>query len=905
MTPAPLAQPRRKRIVQDHRRRLLAAFIGAITLASFAPPPAGGAPDAAVLRATLDNGLRVAIVRDPLAPVVTEVVNYGAGGQDAPPGFPGTAHAVEHMMFRSSTGLSTAQLANIGSLLGGDFNADTQASITQYFFTMPAEYLDVALRIEATRMTGLLATEAEWAQERGAIEQEVSRDESSTFFRFYQAALAALFAGTPYAESALGTRPSFEKTSGADLQRFHRTWYAPNNAILVICGDVNPQKTLERVRAAFGAIPRRPIPAHRAVKPGPVKAATISLDSDLPVPIVAVAYRTPGYASPDVAAMEIAVDVLNSERGNLFALQADGKALEVGVQLQTLQHAGLGFAYLAAAPGADLTAARKLLFDTIGEYQRNGVPAELVAASKRKEIAQAQFSRNSIDGLATEWSQALAVEGLQSPDDRLARYEGVTKADVDRVLVKYFAQEQAVVGVLTPKAAGAAEGGRGFGGKESFAPSDPKPVVLPVWARSLEKLPAVPAAKLTPVDLRLANGIRLIVQPTSVSPTVTVRGAVKQNPDLQTPPGKEGVDAVLGELFAYGTTSLDRIAFRVALDDIAADVSGGSSFSLTVPAENFDRGMQLLADDLLHPALPPEAFAIVRKQTARSLAGEIESPDYIAGRALERALYPKADPELREPTPAGIEALAPADVKAYYAATFRPDMTTIVVAGDVTAEAAKASVERWFGGWTASGAKPQTEYPPVVLNGPSTAVVPATGRRQSEVVLKELVGITRANPDYYALRLGNAILGGGFYATRFYRDLRKDNGLVYTVGAGLKAGKTRSSYSVSFGSDPQKAAKARAIVDRTLRDMGSKNVTPEELRLAKTTVVRDISLAESNVGAVAAGYLGRSLADLPLDEPSRQARILLNMNADAIRIAFKRWIDPARFVQIVTGPAPK
>jgi zinc protease len=186
-------------------RRLLAAFIAACALAAIAPRPVAAAADTAVLRATLENGLRVAIVRDPLAPVVTEILNYGAGGQDTPAGFPGTAHAVEHMMFRGSSGLSTAQLANIESLLGGDSNADTQASITQYFFTVPAEYLDIALKIEATRMTGLLATQAEWALERGAIEQEVSQDESATFFRFYQAALKALFAGTPYAESPLGT----------------------------------------------------------------------------------------------------------------------------------------------------------------------------------------------------------------------------------------------------------------------------------------------------------------------------------------------------------------------------------------------------------------------------------------------------------------------------------------------------------------------------------------------------------------------------------------------------------------------------------------------------------------------------------------------------------------------------
>ena len=892
-------------MLKFNSRLFSAALLFAGACAAVAPSPARAATDSSTLRATLDNGLRVVVVRNALAPVVTEVVNYGTGGQDTPAGFPGTAHAVEHMMFRSSAGLSTAQLANIGSLLGADFNADTQEAITQYFFTVPAPYLGIALQLEARRMTGLLATEAEWAKERGAIEQEVSRDESSTFFRYYQAALARLWAQTPYQYSPLGTRPSFDKTTGADLRRFHDTWYAPNNALLVICGDVDPRKTLATVRATFGSIPKRAVPAHPAVKAGPVRGETITLDSDMPVPIVAAAYRMPGYDSPDFSATQIAIDVLNSERGKLFALQADGKALGVGVQAQTFQHGGLGFAYIATAPNADAAAARALLFDTLGDYRRNGVPEELVEAAKRKEIAQALFSRNSIEGLATEWSQAVAVEMLASPDDRTARLEKVTKPDVDRVLAQYFDDAQAVVGVLIPKSAGGASSGGGYGGKESFAPASSKPVILPAWARSLERLPSVPATSLAPVDMRLPNGIRLIVQPTSISPTVTVRGAVKQNSDLQAPPAKEGVDDVLGALFPYGTTTLDRLAFRAALDEIAADVSGGSSFALAVPAASFDRGMQLLADDLLHPALPPEAFAIVRAQTSQVLEGELKSPDYISEVALARRLYPKGDPQLREATPATVDALALDDVKAYYAATFRPDMTTIVVAGAVTPEQAKASVERWFGGWTASGPKPQTEYPPVALNKPAASVVPATGRKQSDVTLEELVGITRSSPDYYALRLGNVILGGAFYSTRFYRDLRKENGLVYTVGAELDAGKTRTSYGVRFGSDPENVGKARAIVDRDLRDMGTKNVTPEELRLAKTTAVLDGELAESNVGAVASGYLARALADLPLDEPQRRARIFLGMQAQTIRAAFARWIDPARFVQIVTGPAPK
>src|ERR1700751_5918098 len=226
----------------------LLTLVGAA--AATAPQPTGPPVELAgnVLRATLGNGLRVVIVRNTLAPVVSTSVNYLAGSDEAPPGFPGTAHAEEHMMFRGSPGLTADQLADIGSLIGGDFNANTREDLTQYLFTVPAEDLDVALHIEALRMRAVLDTAAEWKQERGAIEQEVAQDLSEPSSLLFAKLRARMFAGTPYEHDALGTRPSFEKTTAGMLKGFHDTWYAPNNAILVVVGDVDPQATLVEVK---------------------------------------------------------------------------------------------------------------------------------------------------------------------------------------------------------------------------------------------------------------------------------------------------------------------------------------------------------------------------------------------------------------------------------------------------------------------------------------------------------------------------------------------------------------------------------------------------------------------------------------------------------------------------------
>ena len=306
-----------------------------------APLPAWTADQQEVVRATLANGLRTVIVKNALAPVAATEMNYLVGSNEAPEGFPGTAHALEHMMFRGSPGLSAEQLANITALMGGQFNADTQQTVTQYFFTVPGDEIDKALHVEAERMKGLLATQELWEKERGAIEQEVAQDLSNPEYLLNMQLLAAMFEGTPYAHDALGTRPSFQQTTAAMLRQFYDAWYAPNNAILVIAGDVDPEQTLAKVKELFEPIPARPVPARPEIDLRPLQPVALALDTDRPYGLAVMAYRLPGFDSPDYAAGVILADVLNSRRGDLYALVADGKALFAGFENERPSESGI------------------------------------------------------------------------------------------------------------------------------------------------------------------------------------------------------------------------------------------------------------------------------------------------------------------------------------------------------------------------------------------------------------------------------------------------------------------------------------------------------------------------------------------------------------------------------------
>jgi zinc protease len=865
---------------------------------------AGSVMAADVVRATLKNGLRVVIVPNNLAPVVTTMVNYLVGSDEAPPGFPGMAHALEHMMFRGSPGLSAAQLANLIAYMGGRFNADTQQTVTQYFFTVPAEDLEVALRTEAIRMRDVLDSEELWLEERGAIEQEVAQDLSNPMYIFYMKLLQKIFEGTPYAHDALGTRPSFQKTTGDMLKTFYNAWYVPNNAIMVIVGDVDAHHALSKVRTFFEDIPSRPLSSRRAIHLQPLKGGTIEQETDLPYGLAIVAYRLPGYESADFAAAQVLEEVLDSERGGLYALVPQGKALEAGFTANFLPKAGLGYCFAAFPQGADSDDLVNMVKRVINGYLEEGIPSDIVEASKRHEVADALFRRNSVEELAAEWSQALAVEARNSPDEDIEAIKKVTVQDVNRVARKYLINETAAVGILRPGTAGKAQASHTFRGKESFAPKEAKPVTLPEWATKTLVPARVPASHMNPTVKVLANGLRLIVQRETISPTICVYGRVKHNDDLQTPKGKEGVAEVLSSLFSYGTTSLDRLAFQKAVDDIAARVSAGTNFSLQVLTDHFDRGVELLADDLLRPALPESAFKVVREETKGMVAGQLESPHYLFRRALLKALYPEGDPALRQPTPQSVASVTLNDVKAYHRNVFRPDLTVMVVIGDVTPDQAQAAIEKYFGGWKPVGPKPETDLPPVPLNKPSEAAVPDASRVQDAVALAQILGLTRSDPDYYTLQVGNHVLSGAFYATRLYHDLREKAGLVYTVESLLDVGKTRSTFQVFYACDPPNVSRARVLVKRDLRLMQTSPVSARELQQAKTLLLKQIPLSESSFDGIGEKLLHLALLDLPLDESLRAAKKYKEITSKEVQDAFARWIRPEDLVQVSLGPKP-
>ncbi len=901
--------PQTGRASRRSRCALAAALLLALTAPLTAPAPAAApaASASGVLEATLRNGLRVVIVRNALAPAVSTELTYLVGSRDDPAGVPGMAHAQEHMMFRGTKNLSTSELGTVATALGGSFNASTTDTLTQYQFTVPAADLDAVLRIESDRMRDVLDAQAQWQNERGAIEQEVLRDESAPGSDFFRAVQLLAYAGTPYGHEGVGTKAAFDKLTGPQIKAFHDRWYAPNNAVLVVAGDVDPARALAQVRTRFEGVPRRAVPAHAAARLRPLARTVLRRPTRLVYPLAVVGFRLPGVDSPDFLPSFVLQGILDSPRGNVHALADAGEALDAQwVSLPYVPEAQLGLATAALGADADPHRAAQKLEAILSGYARDGVPRELFESTRRQLIAGQEQSRPTIAALASDCATTIALDrepSIAREQELIAR---VTLADVNRVAKKYLDPAHAIVGELTPTAGASQNAVPAPAGASPEKPLAAQPPVtrLPGWAEQLVAHVAPPDPGPAPVREKLANGMTLIVKPESISDSVFVFGRVRTSPALAEPAGKTGVASVLAALFAYGTRTQDRTAFQRAQDDAQSQVSAGTDFDLQTTSREFGRGVALLAQNELGPRFDQPTFELARRRAIDGLQTALNSTGTVVARRTAALMLPPGDPELREPTVAELQALTLDDVRAYYAKTVRPDLSTVVVVGNVTPQAAKAAVEREFGAWHAAGEPPPTELPALPPNRAGEVRLPLP-IGQDTVTFQQILPLGRSSPDLYPLLLGNAILGGGSIGpeqSRLFRDLRQNAGLVYTVASQLQPRRSRYQLSIQFACLPQNEPRIASLIDAEIARLSTEPVGDFELALAKASIVRQTVIAGASLGAIGGALLDAASQGYPLDQGALDARRFVATDKGAVQRAFAAYVKPDGFVRVIEGP---
>jgi len=872
----------------------------AVAQAVPAVPAAPAAP--AVVRATLGNGMRVILLPDKLAPVATTSIVYGVGSSDDT--MPGIAHATEHMLFRGTPALSGGQLADIAARMGAQYNAFTSDQFTLYYYKLPSPYVDLALRIEADRMTHASFKAADWATERGAIEQEIRARDSQPTAKIGTKLRELFFQGTPFATASGGTIPSFEKMSSDDIRAFYLTWYKPGNATLIVAGDIDPPHTLAQIHRWFDGIADAPVPVRKPIDVPPLASSSLDATIDFPVGFGVLAYRMPGSNDPDYAASRVLGAVFNSGRGALADLSADGKVLGVLTVANAFPEVGASF--LLAIPAKDGTpqGAQGLVSGVMDEYRKTGVPEDLIDAAKTRLLSEQAFTQSSISGLGFAWAEA-SVQRRTTPDAIYDAIAKVSAADVDRVLRTYVTPDHRVSIVIAPKPSTTVPKIDPSAALEhvGFTPAVHEP--LPLWAQIALKTPLrVPADDAGTVSRRLPNGLFYLARRESVAPAVVVSGFVRTSPELYVPAGKDGLSSIVDGLLPWGTTTYDRKGFQAQLDEIAATASLGTAFSLKVQSKDFERGMELLADGMLHPAFAPAAFAVVKAAYLQSVGVSNRLPRTKADLAQRLALYPPGDPRRRDVTERTVSSVTLDDAKKYYRFAYRPDETALAVVGDVTPARVEKAIRKYFGGWKATGAPPDFRYPHVAARTTKaeTVTVKSTASAQSEVTLKQVFAMNRADADYVPLLLANTMLSGEGTGSLLFEELRTRLGYVYTADSDLQVDRRGAEFSITFASAPKNVSRANAAVVAMIKRLQAHPLSAVELQRAKALLLAQRVLPLDSYSGVAIDMLSGARQGYFRATSERWFwSALLGTTPAQVQHALRR-INPDRFLRVIVQP---
>jgi zinc protease len=439
------------------RARVLLTLALGLTLAAGASAQTVAAARLAVTEATLDNGLRVLVQDDPRNPIVAVQVFYRVGSRNERPGATGLAHFLEHMMFKGTPTYGRGQIARLIEENGGRDNAYTTKDLTSYYTTIAADRLDLVLRIEADRMRHLLLDAAEIDSERKVVmEERRMRSEDDPDGLVYEAMSSLAFKAHPYRWPIIGWMSDIARINRAELHAFYDTYYLPNNAILVIAGDVRAPAALAMARRHFGRIARGAAPPPvTAVEPAPLDERRLVVRREqAQLPVVNIAWHVPNHSSADAPALELLSTLLSSGRtSRLYQKLVYEKRMVLGAGGDYSYFSldpSLFWFYAAPLPGQAPEAVEQALLAEIERLKQEVVPEEELARARNQIEASFVWQQDSVFSRASVLGRFEMLGSWRLLDDYLPKLRAVTAADLQRVARTYFALDRKNVSILLP-----------------------------------------------------------------------------------------------------------------------------------------------------------------------------------------------------------------------------------------------------------------------------------------------------------------------------------------------------------------------------------------------------------------------------------------------------------------------
>lgn len=910
---------------------------------------------------TLKNGLRVIVHSDRKAPIVAVSVWYNVGSKNEPAGKTGYAHLFEHLMFNGSEHAPGDFFEPLQQIGATDLNGTTWFDRTNYFETVPTGALDVALFLESDRMGWLLGgvDQAKLDNQRGVVQNEKRQGDNQPYGLVEYAQIAGLLPPDhPYGHSTIGSMADLDKASLADVKGWFTDHYGPNNAVLVLAGDIDLPTAKAKVEKWFGNIP-----AGKAVAPVAVPIPTLPARRDVVMKDRVATTRlyrywtVPGLNDADAVPLDIGASVLgglaSSRLDNILVRQ---EQLAVRVTAGVQQFAQLGFFEVTAdvKPGVDPAVVSKRLDEIIADFTARGPTADEVKRVATSDLSGRIGGLESVGGFSGK-AVTLAEGELYSGDaafyrKQMAQEASATPAQVTAAMRKWLSRPVLAISVVPGERDAYQESGgqvgmrTGVTGAPAFyrlpgAAPMPLSMTAGATADAVRKATKPVAAKATPARVAgadrstlppvgpipnivfptvetttLSNGIKVHFARRTAVPTTRI-SVVFNAGNAADPKDAPGTQSLMLAMLKEGTRTLNAVQIAEAQERLGASISTSASMdrtsvSLYALTPNLAPSLDLLADIIQNPAFDPRELERVRGQQLARIAQEKTQPQAIALRTLPPLLYgadhPYGVPFTGTGDPAVVARLTQNDLASFHNKWIRADNAEIFVVGSATLEELKPLLEARFSAWRMtrdlpgrkdfSAAVPRAEQRIILVNRPQSP--------QSVILGGQLLA-AKGTDELTALNASNDVLGGSFLS-RLNMDLRETKGWSYGVFSVVNRVEQTIPYIVVAPVQANETGPSIAAIKQQMQAyLTTSGVTPAELTRTVNGSVRELS-GNYETSADVLGEMQRDvLYKRPFDYVTTLADRFKGLTAAQLDAAARQAIDPAKITWVVVGDKDK
>jgi len=865
---------------------------------------------------TLDNGLTVLLFPDATQPKTTVSVTYLVGSHQENYGETGMAHLLEHLMFKG-----TQARGNIMTELGKrgmDFNGSTWFDRTNYHETFPAspDSLDWALAMEADRMVNSRIARSDLDSEMTVVRNEMENGENNPHSILMQRMLSTAFEWHNYGKEPIGARSDVERVSIERLQAFYRTYYQPDNAVLIVAGAFDPDATLRLVARNFGSIPRpaRKLPPLYTDEPVQDGERQVVLRRVGDTQLVGALYHTVPEASPDYVALDALTEIMTIQpAGRLYRALVDTK-LSSAIEGDNwgMRDPGVMMFFAHVANSDSLAKARDVLLATLENVKTN--PITEAEVDRVRARAENEFDRvlASPQQIASSLSEASA-----SGDWRLFflerdRWRNITPADVQRVAEAYLKPSNRTAGEFIPD------------GEPDRAPVQVAVDVAAVLKDYKGDAPiaAGEAFDPTPANLELrtqrftlANGMKVALLPKRTRGSTVQFSMRMHHGDERALLGRDTEASLAASMLQRGTVKHSRQELQDALDLYRARLSiSGDATRTDVRGhgvrEKLPETLALVAEILRQPAFPPEEFAKLQRERMTDVEGRRQDPEDVASRALARYENPYPEADVRYMPTADeevkrIENAKLSSVKDFYTRFAGGSYAELAIVGDFDVAAIKPVLETLFGDWRT--AEPFTRVPNPLVVKRAMEIRQETPDKANAVFAGELaLPVTDTSDDYPALKVANYILGGST-SSRLWERIRQHDGLSYGVYSELEANsfEPNSALTVEAIFAPENLPRLQTALTQELTRAVKDGFSAQEVADAKRALLQERTLARAQDSGLARdlsrqSYLGRTFVhDADVD------RRIAAASTDDVNAALRKYVRPDAFVEVYAGDFAK